>query len=648
MKIKLIFLVVLIDLLISCQKSTVEQIVFVKDGKISDVEIRNLEMKEEGFLQGDDTFFLESEKAIYGDEILVDMKLSISEFVGSVNISVGDNSFLIINEPDEKGMYLQGPSIGKIISIGESRKLIKPDVPFEITVSYGNEKIKWALNGNKLYDEKTNIPPAGAIKIEDEGANVRIYNLVGKGRFKSVEEFYTKEFLLDRAQKSLDRAIKRVKDDPNRPAYHFLPPANWNNDPNGLLFYDGYYHLFYQHNPYGDRWDWMHWGHARSKDLVSWQYLPIALWPSVDKGEEHCFSGSGFIKDNGKPILVYTSIGHEYPEVWAANPEDDSLFNWEKNPADPILVMGDHKGQYIDDWRDPYVFRDQGETYMVVGGHPQSGKGSIMLYKSMNNKLTKWDYLGVPFSGKEENWECPNFFKIGDKYVLIYSPHGRVKYYTGHMDFKNIKFTPDYHGDVDDGQNYYAPNTLQKADGRRVLFGWIPDFKQDQGWQGAITLPRDLSIDEKGRLIQKPVPELTKLRGNHFGEKNVKLLNSSKKLDVDYPQFEMMINISNGGTKEIAFRFSEENGKPYEIILTPQTFFFGDDKVALSPGLIKKIETVQLFFDRTVIEIFVNGGKVCATKVIYLDKDNLNFEIFNPTGELTLKEVNIWQLKSIW
>ena len=648
MKIKLIFLVVLIDLLISCQKSTVEQIVFVKDGKISDVEIRNLEMKEEGFLQGDDTFFLESEKAIYGDEILVDMKLSISEFVGSVNISVGDNSFLIINEPDEKGMYLQGPSIGKIISIGESRKLIKPDVPFEITVSYGNEKIKWALNGNKLYDEKTNIPPAGAIKIEDEGANVRIYNLVGKGRFKSVEEFYTKEFLLDRAQKSLDRAIKRVKDDPNRPVYHFLPPANWNNDPNGLLFYDGYYHLFYQHNPYGDRWDWMHWGHARSKDLVSWQYLPIALWPSVDKGEEHCFSGSGFIKDNGKPILVYTSIGHEYPEVWAANLEDDSLFNWEKNPADPILVMGDHKGQYIDDWRDPYVFRDQGETYMVVGGHPQSGKGSIMLYKSMNNKLTKWDYLGVPFSGKEENWECPNFFKIGDKYVLIYSPHGRVKYYTGHMDFKNIKFTPDYHGDVDDGQNYYAPNTLQKADGRRVLFGWIPDFKQDQGWQGAITLPRDLSIDEKGRLIQKPVPELTKLRGNHFGEKNVKLLNSSKKLDVDYPQFEMMINISNGGTKEIAFRFSEENGKPYEIILTPQTFFFGDDKVALSPGLIKKIETVQLFFDRTVIEIFVNGGKVCATKVIYLDKDNLNFEIFNPTGELTLKEVNIWQLKSIW
>lgn len=239
--------------------------------------------------------------------------------------------------------------------------------------------------------------------------------------------------------------------------------------------FDGYYHMFYQHNPYADVWDWMHWEHTRSKDLVNWEHLPIALWPSVVEGENHCFSGSGYIMDNCKPILFYTSIGHENPQHWAAIPEDNELKTWRKHPANPIIVMEDHDGLYIEDWRDPFLFRENGNTYMVIGGHPEGENGSIMFYKVLNKELTKWDFLGTPFTGQEGNWECPNFFKVGDKYLLIYSPHGRVEYYTGTMDFENVKFNHEVHGDVDNGLNYYAPNTLQKADGRRILFGWIPE-----------------------------------------------------------------------------------------------------------------------------------------------------------------------------
>jgi beta-fructofuranosidase len=486
--------------------------------------------------------------------------------------------------------------------------------------------------------------------MEEYGANLRVYDLVCEGRFKPVDTFYTKEFLLDRAHKSVAMEAERVKDDPNRPAYHFQPPANWNNDPNGMLFYEDYYHMFYQHNPYGDRWDWMHWGHARSKDLVHWEHMPIALWPSVQKGENHCFSGSGYIKDDGKPILFYTSIGHEDPEHWAALPLDKDLKDWEKHPANPIIVMEDHDSQYIEDWRDPFLFREGNDTYMVIGGHPEDESGSIMMYKALNPELTEWDFLGTPFTGEEGNWECPNFFKVGDKYVLIYSPHGRVEYYTGIMDFNMFKFTPEYHGSIDNGAewNYYAPNTLQKEDGRRILFGWIPGFKEDQGWQGAISLPRELSIDEGGRLIQRPVPELKGIRGELVSETNVGLLDSSKKLDVHYPQFEMVVNITQSGTDHIGFRFNDESGTPYEIVLTPETISFGDETVAVDPRLNDNIQNVHLFFDRTIIEIFVNDGLLCATKVIYADMDSLNFEVFSRGDEVTIDSIHVWEMSSIW
>ena len=637
-------------LAVSCQKAHVQKLELVKDGVPSGLKFSEMR-REKGYWVGEGEFGYSADQAVFGDVISLQIKMSINDFKGFFGVRLGDNTVGFMNTREENISFMSGPSIGKSVQLGSVFDHIQPDVPFTLSVNYKDEKMILTINGKEICSHETIIPPEGSIGLGAEVyGRMKVYDLVCEGRFKPVEDFYTAKFLLDRAHKSVAAAAEIVRDDPNRPAYHFQPPANWNNDPNGMLFYDGYYHMFYQHNPYGDRWDWMHWGHARSKDLVLWEHLPIALWPSVERGENHCFSGSGFIKDDGKPILFYTSIGHENPEHWAALPMDNKLKKWKKHPANPILVMEDHDGQHIDDWRDPFLFREGKDTYMVIGGHPRDEKGSIMMYKALNSELTKWDFLGTPFTGEEKNWECPNFFKVGEKYVLIYSPHGQVEYYTGTMDFEKFRFTTETHGLIDNGSewNYYAPNTLQKENGRRILFGWIPGFKENQGWQSAISLPRDLSINEKGKLIQKPVPELEKLRGDRVSETDVKLGKESKKLEIFYPQFEMIARIAGEGTNHLGFRFNQEDGTPYEILLTPRSLLFGEEKVEVDPELGEKIKTVRFYFDRTVIEMFVNDGSLCATEVIYPDKENLNFEIFNPGREMTIESMDIWKIKSIW
>jgi beta-fructofuranosidase len=143
-----------------------------------------------------------------------------------------------------------------------------------------------------------------------------------------------------KAMASVQTAVTKARSDPTRPVYHFRPPAQWMNDPNGTIFHNGFYHLFYQHNPYGDTWGNMHWGHARSRDLVRWEHLPIALWPSKELGEDHCFSGCASLNGDGVPMLFYTSVSGQRPnEQWAAVGDQD-LLQWSKSRDNPVLDVG--------------------------------------------------------------------------------------------------------------------------------------------------------------------------------------------------------------------------------------------------------------------------------------------------------------------
>ena len=163
-----------------------------------------------------------------------------------------------------------------------------------------------------------------------------------------------------KAMTSVEKARPRADADQNKPVFHITAPANWINDPNGPIFHGGYYHMFYQHNPYGDGWGHMHWGHVRSRDLVKWERQPIALWPSLETGEEHVFSGCATTNAAGQPLIFYTSIkkgksAGDFAEQWAAIGDKD-LVTWQKHPKNPVLAETLHGDTKIYDWRDPFVF----------------------------------------------------------------------------------------------------------------------------------------------------------------------------------------------------------------------------------------------------------------------------------------------------
>src|SRR3954451_12123480 len=162
---------------------------------------------------------------------------------------------------------------------------------------------------------------------------------------------------LAKATQAVVDAIPVAEADPERPIYHFHPPSNWTNDPNGTIYYEGWHHLFYQLNPFDAQLGDQHWGHARSRDLVNWEHLPIAIWPSEALGERAIFSGGAVIAGDGRPRIIYTSIGKLQPEQWMAVPKDDELIAWEKYRGNPILTQEAHAGGPIAQWRDPFMFK---------------------------------------------------------------------------------------------------------------------------------------------------------------------------------------------------------------------------------------------------------------------------------------------------
>ena len=459
---------------------------------------------------------------------------------------------------------------------------------------------------------------------------------------------------IQRAEESVRDAARRAETDPTRPVYHFRAPGNWMNDPNGPFWHKGWYHLFYQHNPYGDQWGNMHWGHARSRDLLRWEHLPIALWPSLNKGEEHVFSGSAALDRKGIPALFYTSIGHSVPEMWAAQPEDPELIRWRKLPGNPILTATS-QGTKFDDWRDPYVFEAGGKTFLIHGGNLNQAKGGqavVALYRARNPELTDWEYRGILFrhpDAKVVNIECPNFFALGRKWVLITSPHRACDYFVGDFDPVTEQFTLERSGMVDFSDQFYAPNGLSDPKGRRIIWGWIRGFKEGRGWNGCLSLPRVLSIAPDGVLRQEPAPELRRLRGRHAKLTNVRLEGTSLlPLTDDCLEMTLDLDLLSASRAGIRLRRFSNGGSPETIAFDGSSLDIPGQKIPVRPNGQKRRVNLRIYFDKSVLEVFVNGGRECATRVIYPGESNPGLELFSEGGEAHFRSVDAWEMKSIW
>ncbi len=421
-----------------------------------------------------------------------------------------------------------------------------------------------------------------------------------------------------------------------RLGYHLMTPGGWMNDPNGFSFFKGWYHIFYQYYPYAAEWGPMHWGHARSRDLVHWETLPIALAP--DEYENGCFSGSAVVHDD-RLWLIYT--GHHTPD--AIDPENfyqDQRVAWSedgihftKYGANPVLKtpVGNTKH-----FRDPKVWQEGETFYMVLGSQDIEGLGRALVYQSPD--LLHWQLATelCKSVGKDKEgymWECPDFFHLDNQDILLMSPQGieadgdrfrnlnQTGYLLGRVEDK--KLVHQDFVEIDHGHDFYAAQTMLTPDGRRVMVGWMnawdsPMPEIEDGWAGALTVPRELSIQD-GHILQKPVRELKGLRQEV-------LLNGKLEPQRDY-------TLGRLAELELTFREKAEGvlllltdgDKSLQLSLEPGGRFVlnrnTEDGERAAVWHYRESLKLRMFIDRSSVEVFVGDGELTFTERIYWEKD---------------------------
>ena len=450
---------------------------------------------------------------------------------------------------------------------------------------------------------------------------------------------------------------------PYRPSYHFRSIANWMNDPNGPIFYNGEYHLFYQHYPFKDDlkpdqfWE-MSWGHAKSSDLVHWEHLPIALMPSHEKGEDGCWSGT-CVLNNGVPTIIYTSVSkqkspHDYAELWMATSKD-GMTTWDKYINNPILTLEESSQFEIHDWRDPFIWKENDEWFMIIGGHEHvsssNSHGVILLYRSTD--LFDWKFKRVFCKGTRKlgrGWECPIFITVGDNHILIVSPFKEVMYAIG--DYNNHSFTPNTWKILDHGKCFYASNSFLDNNQRRILWGWIKGGGSG-GWSGCLSLPRILECDKNQDLHITPAEELQKLRESHFQFKNRIITESSDLLLGNFPDLTLELIATFELSRNEIFGFKlfleeQKEGGRIEYNVNKCKVTIGDEIGTLNKNYNSNNIMFHIFIDKSVVEVFINYQECITSKIFFEYKKSNGFSIYSKQGSLNLKKLDIWTLKKIW
>ena len=489
-------------------------------------------------------------------------------------------------------------------------------------------------------------------------------------------------------------------DEAYRPSFHFSPPSHWMNDPNGMVYHDGEYHLFYQHYPDSTVWGPMHWGHAVSEDLVHWEHLPIALYPDslgyifsgsavVDKGNT-----SGLGSDGRDPLVaIYTyhdaeaeSAGRDDHQTQAIAYSNDNGRTWTKYEGNPVIP----NEEPIRDFRDPKVRWDEQRERWVMA---LAAQDRIMFWGSEN--LIDWTYLsdfGRQLGGHGGVWECPDLFPLTvegtdeEKYVLLVSinpggPNGgsATQYFVG--DFDGTTFTPDpsFLPDVRNGQGVwidygrdnYAGVTfanIPAEDGRRIFIGWMSNWLYGQqvpteSWRSAMTVPRTLSLHQLPagyRLFSEPVAELEKLRGT-AGEVGPEQLTASTATGTQ--EIEVAFLTDQSTSEACGILLENERGESYRIGYDPATQeFFSDRQNSGDHSFSNKFanpaaraprpatsDTVRLHLlvDVASVELFADGGATVMTEIFFPSEPFNRISVFHGANTEVLSG-STYPLANIW
>ncbi|MGG0025919.1 GH32 C-terminal domain-containing protein [Bacillus inaquosorum] len=492
----------------------------------------------------------------------------------------------------------------------------------------------------------------------------------------------------------VEAADSSYYDEDYRPQYHFTPEANWMNDPNGMVYYAGEYHLFYQYHPYGMQWGPMHWGHAVSKDLVTWKHLPVALYPD-EKGT--IFSGSAVVDRNNtsgfqtgeeKPLVAIYTQDREGHQVQSIAYSNDKGRTWTKYAGNPVIPNPGKK-----DFRDPKVFWYEKENKWVM---LLAAGDRILIYTSKN--LKQWTYASEFGQGQGSHggvWECPDLFELPvdgnsnqKKWVMQVSVgNGAVsggsgmQYFVG--DFDGTHFKNENPSDkvlwTDYGKDFYAAvswSDIPSSDGRRLWLGWMSNWQYANDvptspWRSAASIPRELKLKTLTggvRVVQTPVKELQTIRGTSKKWKNQTISPASQNvlagLSGDAYELHAEFQVSPGSAPEFGFKvrtgenqftkvgYDRKNTKLFvdrsesgNVTFNP-TFNTGIQTAPLKP--VNATIKMRIFVDRSSVEVFGNDGQQVITDIILPDRSSKGLELYAVNGGVKLKSLTIYPLKKVW
>ncbi|WP_100010194.1 glycoside hydrolase family 32 protein [Lentibacillus sediminis] len=476
-----------------------------------------------------------------------------------------------------------------------------------------------------------------------------------------------------------ETAVKRAAEyremageDPYRLHFHLMPPVGLMNDPNGLVFFQGKYHFFYQWNPFETAHGVKFWGHYVSDNLVYWEEAPVALAPDQWYDRNGCYSGSAVVHEDQMYIFytgnVRNDAGERESYQCMAVSEDGVQFD----KKGPVINVPDG---YTAHFRDPKVFKKGPRWYMVVGAQTVEEKGEVVLFSS--DDLETWSFQGT-LAGSDRSglgsfgymWECPDFFELNGEDILLVSPQGlepngilynnvyQSGYFAGKADLERVSYPHGGFTELDRGFDFYAPQTMLDGNGRRLLVGWMGSADEGStshptthhGWVHAMTIPRVLEW-ENGRLLQQPAEELKQLRGNNREYRDV-LVTDQQSFELPSSRdnvFELQVQVKSWD----AASFSLTIGTNNQLIYREATKTFTLERANFEkPNVVERrhcaldeLKEIRVFKDTSSLEIFLNGGEEVFTARVY-DEAYDQLVSFHAEGDLKM-DVAKWDLGRI-
>jgi fructan beta-fructosidase len=468
-----------------------------------------------------------------------------------------------------------------------------------------------------------------------------------------------------------------------RPQYHFSPAKNWCNDPNGLVYNNGTYHLFYQHNPFENFWGHMTWAHSTSNDLIHWKAQPIAI---PEENGIMIFSGtcvvdnnntSGFGKNGKAPMVaVYTGHIENVNQSQNISYSNDDGITWTKYSNNPVLDLGKK------DFRDPKIFWQSKKKYWVMSVMLPI-EHQVQFYSSTN--LKQWTYLSSfgPVGDTSGVWECPDLVQIPidgttkTKWLLQLSQNASMQYFIGEFDgvqFINENpinkiFRPDY------GPDYYAAISYNQLpiSHKPIAISWANNWNYANSipttpWKSAMALPRTLSVKKingEWILVQHPIDDIKKLRKKVTTLSTELVTNSTKKLSLHSTQFEIQLTLTPSGNKVTSgIQIAQNDSSYFEIGYNAEKQLLYIDRSKCGENnfnekykalhyfehkvpLVNNKLTLQIFMDNSIVEVFANGGQAAFTTQCF-NRNNNGIALFSIYGKTEFSNLKFWKMKSSW